>query len=305
MGTVIEHVAVARPGWRDRHSALRLAVAAARDCLGRAGCDASELDLVVNVGIYRDRNMGEPALAALIQNDIGANPEDPHPGGHGTFSFDVANGTCGVLTALQIVDGFLRAQTIHRALIVASDADPGRGMSEAFPFSPTGAALLCGWGAEGSGIGRPVWVNAEGRPPSALTATVGYTDARNVLRVATTPDIDERFAEAAAEATRDCLAANSIDLSQVDAIVTAPARPGYRVALAQRLGLAADRIDIADDSGTHTAALAGALVPALQRLPAGAQALLVAAGAGVTAGAALYRQPPTGAGGAARPRREG
>jgi 3-oxoacyl-[acyl-carrier-protein] synthase III len=52
---------------------------------------------------------GEPAIAALIQEDIGANPEDPHDDAHGTFSFDIANGTFGVLIALQIVDGFLRS----------------------------------------------------------------------------------------------------------------------------------------------------------------------------------------------------
>ncbi len=113
MGTVIDRVDVAHARWRDRHSALHLAVTAATDCLRRAGCDAHELDLVVNAGIYRDRNLGEPALAALIQDDIGANPEDPHTGGHGTFSFDVANGACGVLTALQIVDGFLRTHSIR------------------------------------------------------------------------------------------------------------------------------------------------------------------------------------------------
>ena len=43
-----------------------------------------------------------------------------------------------MLTALQIVDGFLRSHTIDRALVVASDADPGRRMSEHFPFSPAG-----------------------------------------------------------------------------------------------------------------------------------------------------------------------
>ena len=97
MGTVIDRVDVAHPRWRGRHSALHLAVTAAKDCLQRAGCDPGELDLVINAGIYRDRNLGEPAFAALIQDDIGANPEDPHAGAHGTFSFDVANGACGVL----------------------------------------------------------------------------------------------------------------------------------------------------------------------------------------------------------------
>src|SRR6476620_11719056 len=108
MGTVIERVQLAEGHWRDRHSALRLAVRAARDCLRDAGRRPHDIDLLINAGIYRDRNLGEPALAAMIQEDIGANPEDPHAGSHGTFSFDVMNGSCSVLTALQVVDGFLR-----------------------------------------------------------------------------------------------------------------------------------------------------------------------------------------------------
>jgi hypothetical protein len=159
MGTVIDRLDVTRGSWRSRHSALHLAVAAARACLHQAGRDPDDLDLLVNAGIYRDRNLGEPALAALIQDDIGANPEDPHDDAHGTFSFDVANGICGVLTALQIVDGFLRSHTIDRALVVASDADPGRGMSEHFPFSPAGAAMLCDWTDDDYGLRRVHWAN--------------------------------------------------------------------------------------------------------------------------------------------------
>jgi 3-oxoacyl-[acyl-carrier-protein] synthase-3 len=42
----------------------------------------------------------------------------------------------------------------------------------------------------------------------------------------------------------------------------------------------------------HTAALAAAFDGQVERLAAGTQLLFVVAGAGVTAGAALYRQPP-------------
>ena len=58
--------------------------------------------MLINAGIYREDSMGEPALAALIQEDIGANLGQPPIGGHGTFSFDLLNGTCGVITAIQI-----------------------------------------------------------------------------------------------------------------------------------------------------------------------------------------------------------
>ena len=260
MGTVIDRVDIAHSRWRDRHSALHLAVTAAKDCLQRAGCDPDELDLVVNAGIYRDRNMGEPALAALIQDDIGANPEDPHPGAHGTFSFDIANGACGVLTALQIVDGFLRAHSIHRALVVASDADPGHGMSEHFPFSASGAALLCGWSDDDYGLSRVSWVNTDGEDAEAFSATVGFADARNrpaIHRVgrygrANSPRPPRRRRGA-------CLdAASCARLSAIDMIVAAPARPGFRAALGDRLGVPVEPDQLADDERMHTAALAAA-----------------------------------------------
>jgi 3-oxoacyl-[acyl-carrier-protein] synthase-3 len=289
MGTVIDRVDVAHPRLRGRHSALHLAVTAAKDCLHRAGCDPDDLDLVVNAGIYRDRNLGEPALAALIQDDIGANPEDPHAGAHGTFSFDIANGACGVLTGLQIVDGFLRSRSIDRALVVASDADPGHGMSEHFGFSAAGAALLCGWTDDDSGLSRVSWVNTD--DTEAFSATVGFADARNVLRFNRSADMDERFAAAAAEAARACLDAQSVGLTDVDLIVAAPARPEYRAALSRLLGVPAEKIRVAADHRMHTAALAAAFEPEAERLPAGARVLFVAAGAGITAGAALYRQP--------------
>jgi 3-oxoacyl-[acyl-carrier-protein] synthase III len=293
MGTVIDRVDLVRPRWHDRHSALRLAVSAAKDCLQGAGCDADELDLVVNAGIYRDRNLGEPALAALIQDDIGANPEDPHAGAHGTFSFDIANGVCGVLTALQIVDGFLRTHSIHRALVVASDADPGHGMSERFAFSAAGAALLCRWTDDDYGLSRVSWVTADGADDAeTFSATVGFADARNVLRFHQSAAMDERFAAAGAEAVRACLDAQSAGLEDIDLIVAAPARPGYRAALSHLLGVPVEKIRVADDHRMHTAALAAALQPEAEKLAAGARVLFVAAGAGVTAGAALYRQPP-------------
>jgi 3-oxoacyl-[acyl-carrier-protein] synthase-3 len=294
MGTVIDRVDLAHPRWRDRHSALHLAVTAAKDCLQRAGCDPDELDLVVNAGIYRDRNLGEPALAALIQDDIGANPEDPHADAHGTFSFDIANGACGALTALQIVDGFLRTHTIHRALVVASDADPGHGMSEHFPFSAAGAALLCGWTDDDYGLSHVSWVNTNDGADEAETfsATVGFADRRNVLRFNQSAGMDEKFAAAAAEAVRACLEAQSVQLSDVDVIVAAPPRPGFRTALSNRLAVPVERITVADDERLHTAALAAAFDRQVEQLPVGTQVLLVAAGAGGTAGAALYRQPP-------------
>lgn len=289
MATVIDRIELAEGGWRSRHSALRLAVKAATDCLHNAGRQPHNVDLLINAGVYRDRNLGEPALAAMIQEDIGANPEDPHAGSHGTFSFDVANGSCGVLTALQIVDGFLKSRAIDCALVVASDADPGHGMSERFPFSPAGAALLCTWADDDRGLGRTHWTSVPDSRES-FSATVGLVDHRNVLRFDVSPTADELFADAAAAAAEQCLRAESLALDEIDAVVAAPPTPGFRAALASRLGIPVERVVVADDEHLHTAALAAALCGAGTRQGPGGRILLVAAGAGVTAGAALYRR---------------
>ncbi|BAX93399.1 3-oxoacyl-[acyl-carrier-protein] synthase III C-terminal domain-containing protein [Mycobacterium shigaense] len=288
MGTVIDQIAIVKGVWRQRHSALRVAVLAADQCLRTGARSAHDVDLLVNAGIYRDRNLGEPALAALIQHDIGANPEDPHLGAHGTFSFDIANGSCGVLSALQIVDGFLGSRAVDCALVVASDANPGHRMSEHFPFAPFGAALLCSWTDDDSGLGRTYWANDPAHG-DAIKATVQMTGDRNVLRVAATADSDERLADTAAEAAKACLHDCGCAASDVAAIVAAPAGRAYQKALAARLGVPAGRVTVAAAERMHTAALAAAFDQARRGTRGDARILLVAAGAGLTAGAVLYR----------------
>jgi 3-oxoacyl-[acyl-carrier-protein] synthase III len=289
MGTVIDGLEVTRGSWRSRRSALHLAVTAAKGCLAHAGMSPTELDLVINAGIYRDRNLGEPALAAIIQDDIGANTEDPHRDAHGTFSFDIANGVCGVLTALQIADGFLRSHTISRALIVASDADPGRGTSERFPFSPVGAAVLCKWSDDNHGLGPVHWVSAA-ENAEMFRATVEFNGSRNILRVHQAAVMDLELATAGARAARRCLDEADVDLSDVAVIAAAPANARYRAELAVQLGVPVERISVAADDGMHTASLVAALTDESEMISPG-RTLLIAAGAGVVAGAALYGAP--------------
>ncbi|MBO0880701.1 MAG: 3-oxoacyl-ACP synthase [Mycobacterium sp.] len=248
------------------------------------------MDLLINAGIYRNRNLGEPALAAIIQEDIGANPEDPHSDAHGTFSFDIANGACGVLTGIQVADGFLRSHTVSRALVVASDADPGRGKSERFPFSPVGAALLCRWSDDNDGLGQFHWTNLPDDGEN-FRATIAFDESGNVLRFRESAALHIKLATAGAQAVRRCLDEAALDLSDVAVIVAAPANHRYHQELGERLGVAVERIAVANDEHIHTAALVAALEREALTAPAGAQILLVTAGAGIVAGAALYRMP--------------
>src|ERR1700694_2175564 len=145
MGTIIEASATATATAHQRSmtpGALELADVAARSCLERANRTAEELDVLVNAGVYHDRILSEPAFASLIQEDIGANLGHPSGAGHGTFSFDVYNGACGLLTGIHLVDGMLASGTVELGMVVASDMDPEPGVSEGFTFPGVGGAVL-------------------------------------------------------------------------------------------------------------------------------------------------------------------
>lgn len=308
MATIIEAVGVAVGGrWRRRlaprpRGARKLADAAARIALDRAGLAASDVDLLISAGLYHDRNLGEPALAALIQEDIGANPEDPHEDAHGTFSFDVANGSCGMLTGLQVADGFLRAGSCRHVVVVASDDDPGHRLAPGFPFAPTGGAIVCGWrhGAEGV-VGfrfanRPdnqVAGESDGeRSAEGLRATVAFERGRNLLTIEEAPEFAADAGAWAGDVASKLLVDHGLTARDIDVVVANPQVPDLLAALTHSLGAAPDAL-VATSSGrrAHTAGLAVALdtVPSSEQLR-GRTVLLVSAGAGPIAGAALLRQ---------------
>lgn len=289
MATLIEAVVTARGGWRRRHSALRLAVDAARGALEMTGRCPTEVQLLVNAGLFRDRNLGEPALAPLIQEDLGANPEDPHPGRRGTFSFDVANGACGVLSALQVADRFLRARTVDTVLVVTSDADPGHGLAPEFPFDPAGGALLCSWSEDRSGLGSFRW-HTSADCGQLFRATLGEGEGRNVLAIHEEPEFAPEAGKAAAVASLELLEHEGVEAADVDLVVASPDRDTYREAFSAETGIPCDRV-VSAGPRLHTVGFVAALefASASGRLAASRTVLFVCGGAGVTAGAALYR----------------
>lgn len=287
MPTTIDSVATITGGRGRRPSAHGLADAVARRALDRAGLPPGEVDLLINAGLYHDRNLGEPALAALIQKDIGANPEDPHAGGHGTFSFDVANGACGMLTGLQVADGFLRAGTIRHALIVASDARPARRLARGFPFAPTGAAIVCGWRPDGRGIQAFRIAHPPTDTGGGLRATVAFAGGRNRLTIAEEAGFATAAGAWAGEVAAKLLADHGLHPGDIDVVAANPLTPAFLDALAERLGVDRDRIvEPPGGRAAHTAGLGMALAAAG---PDTGTALLVSAGAGPVARAALLR----------------
>ncbi|MGB8650614.1 MAG: 3-oxoacyl-[acyl-carrier-protein] synthase III C-terminal domain-containing protein [Mycobacteriales bacterium] len=303
MGAVIQAAATARPShWPLTHGARRLADAAVASCLQQAGVASDDLDLLVNVGVFRERGLGEPALAALIQEDIGANLEHPPTGGHGTFSFDLDNGACGVLTGAHLVRGFLESGAVHQGVVVASDSGPGPVHADHMPYAEAGGALLLGWAAQTSGLvahRAETFPEFEGLAQSHWSwqpapHRVPHTrDGHNTLVVTERPGYHERAADCAAEVARRFLGDHDVTAGAVDLLIATHA-PGFADALADRLGIRHSRVlHVGEDMSTaYTAAPVAAIETAMRqgRWADAHTVLLVAAGAGISVAVSLYRQ---------------
>ena len=291
MGTIIEAAATAP---ESSLGAVQLAGAAARFCLKRAGRTPGELGLLINAGAYLDNNISEPAIAALIQEDIGANLQR-HPGrGPGTFSFDVRNGACGLLTGIYLADGMLASGAVKTAMVVAADADPDPGVSEGFGFSAVGGAILLGTDNQRAGFTAfrfetfPEFADLFQSDVDWHQATPDGT-GRNILTVKVAHSYATRAAECAESTTRELAAASALGLGDVGLLVATASVPGFDGELAKRLGIPAGRVASLPGSlaRAHTAAPAVALEPA--DLAAAGTTMFVSAGAGITVVAALYR----------------
>jgi 3-oxoacyl-[acyl-carrier-protein] synthase III len=304
MGTIIEACASATAAAHQRSltpGALELADSAARSCLERANRSAEELDLLINVGVFHDKILSEPAFASLIQEDIGANLSQPAGAGHGTFSFDVYNGACGMLTGIHLVDGMLASGTVELGMVVASDMDPEPGISEGFSFPGAGGAVLLSQDDSRSGFTAFRFATF----PEFAELFQSYVDwhddaghglgpgptgpGRNILTVEITESYATQALTCAESTVRELADAQGLDLVDVDLLVATASVPGFADGLATRLGVSAERVaTLPDDlAGAHTAAPAVALESA--PLEAGSTTLFVSAGAGITVAVALYR----------------
>jgi 3-oxoacyl-[acyl-carrier-protein] synthase-3 len=305
MGAQIEAVATtrSREGLFAKR-ALRLADDAAKVCLQRAGREAHELDLLINAGIYRDENLGEPALAALIQEDIGANPGHPTGAHHGTFSFDVANGGCGVLTGVQLLDGFLCSGSARLGMVVASDTKPGRGVRGGFPFPRVGGALLLCPGDEEKGFTQfhfetfpefeDLFESRVSWRPGRLRWLPGMRAGRNVLVVEEKEGYRTRCVDCAEEAASRFLRRVALKVADIDLLVPSRSPIGFADELAGRLGVPTHGVAEASEDleGAHTAGPIVALEAAMHggQFQEARHVLFVAVGAGIVVGLALYRK---------------
>lgn len=298
MGAIIQSTGVSLNG---SVSSLELSVQAGNACIKNAGLEANDIDVLISVGIYHDDNIVEPAMAPLIQKSLGINPDPIHDGTMKfTFCFDLYNGACGFINALQVADSLLTTGQAKHILIVSADTHPSKTVRSDFPFKPVGAALLMGRESDRDKGFKDFYINTSTNGYSGLIGGADMMDwqkngikgrAHIVIRE------EEGFMKAlhdfSIQSAENYLKTCNIDLHNINFLITSQQEKDFTKRMYDGIGLNGIKrsVNIFKQYGDpHTSSLPLGLHEIIVNgeLKENDTVMMVAAGSGLTAAFATY-----------------
>ena len=288
-----------RTGIRERHIAASgeacsdLAVQAGRRALAAAGLAASDLDLILVATCTGDYPL--PATACLVQHQLGATK---------AAACDLSAACCGFVYALSVADAYVRTGMRH-VLVIGSEV-----MSAITDWSDRNTCILFGDGAGAAVVSASdgergilsTHLRSDGSLCELITVPAGgsRTPLSEQVVAERTHFIkmkgNETFKVAVRtleEIARETLAANQLQVEDLDLYVPHQANMRILKAVMERLGLPLEKVmlNLEHYGNTSAASIPIALDEAVRagRVQDGSLVMLGAFGAGLTWASALIR----------------
>jgi 3-oxoacyl-[acyl-carrier-protein] synthase-3 len=238
-----------RTGMKERHIAAEgeytstLATRAARQAMEMAGVAPDELDLIVLASVTPDFPF--PATACIVQHNLGA---------VNAAAFDISAACSGFLYGLSVVDNFMKAGSVKKALVIGAEV-----LSRIVDWSDRNTCVLFGDGA-----GAVVLESAEG--DRGILSTHIHSDgsywellnqpACGSRNPASQKIIDERLmflrmqgndvfklaVRAMEDAALEALAANNLQTTDIDLFIPHQANRRIIDAIGKRLKLNEEQV---------------------------------------------------------------
>jgi len=296
MGAVVKAISLSKPILNlFRKGALALESKAAKECMKDINFNPNKLDILINAGIYRDDHIIEPAAATLIQREAGANPL--FNAKHRTFSFDLDNGPCGVLTGIQLIDGYLQSGIMNYGMIVAGDSDPRPGLQHGYNFDPIGGAILLEPGKDGKGFVK-FKTNTYLKHKYDFTSQIEWMAENggkktHYLVMRNTKCYLRKCIRLSSRSFEDFTKEAGIKPEKVDLVITSQSPEGLIEGFAKKTGLGKKVVDVTKTFGNlHTAGPMAALKQAMDdgRFGRARNVVFLTVGAGITVSMALYKK---------------
>lgn len=258
MGTLIKETSIFIGNGQD--SSIDLAARAVNEVIEKNGANKRDINLLINIGTHRDNNIAEPAIASLIQkrSRLNLNPTSKQIAlNKGTFSFDVLKGTCGFLTAIQVVDSFFRSGLYQKAIIVSSNVHPSGNKLPEFPFTPSGAAMLLERTGDDRGFKDIVYKTSENGSVGIeqYIDTIGSgKDGRKRIEIEIADDYTQRLKKFVLKTIMEFIDKGVFCLQEINHIITSTPSKEFGRDIADSLGYKKNTlIEVYDYYGdTHT-----------------------------------------------------
>jgi 3-oxoacyl-[acyl-carrier-protein] synthase III len=275
-----------------RQGSVQNAAHAAKACLGNSGLDPSQLGLLIHAGVYRDEFISEPAIAAFIAGDIGANDDIQTVDSPTTLAFDVLNGAVGFLNACHVATQMIGSGKVEHAMVVASEIENNttESLHPRLGVHQTGSAVILARGDDTVGFGKFVF-HHDPEHAGALTTYTRQAGGQTWLHIDREPKLTTHYLDCIPAAVEELLHSEGLDGSDI-AVVIPPFLPtGDRAELANRIGIDSARfVEFADNSDPFTSSLPFGLQYAWRHglVQSGDIGLIITAGSGLQVGCTTY-----------------
>lgn len=286
----LESIGISAP--RDtlfKQRSLDHAVKAGRAALKLSRCQARDVEVLINTGVYRDKHYAEPAFACFIQKELDINVEFR---GRQVLSFDLVNGGCGMLNATHVISNMMRSGVARVGMVVASETNADRRPDPSYTYASSGAALVLDLSPVSSeGFGAFVFRTFE-QHSELYSSVVSLAQKHGRLFIRKEQELEQTYLDKIPEVWQALLAEESITADEIDLVCASQVSPTFVSALSAALKMPREKIvDISEmhaDTLTTSPFLAYAHARERGILRAGQKVAFLAVGSGVTVGAAIY-----------------
>jgi 3-oxoacyl-[acyl-carrier-protein] synthase III len=268
-------------------------VHAAKACLDASGVAPSEVGLLIHAGVYRDEFISEPAIAAFIAGDIGANEDIQGADGAKTLAFDVLNGGVGFLNACQVATQMIGGGKVDHAMVVVAETENNTAESgdPLLGVDQTGSAVLLSGGDDSVGFGRFVF-HHDPEHADALTTYTRQAQGHTWLHIDREPKLTTHYLDCIPAAVDELLQLEGLDRSDISVVIPPFLSAGDRTELATRIGIDSRRfVEFQGEADPFTSSVPLGLQQAWRHglVKPGDICLIITVGSGLQVGCTTYR----------------
>jgi len=269
------------------------AVHAAKACLDDSGVAASQLGLLIHAGVYRDEFISEPAIAAFIAGDIGANDDIHGADGTKTLAFDVLNGGVGFLNACQVATQMIGGGKVDHAMVVVSETENNTAESgdPLLGVDQTGSAVVLSGGDDSVGFGRFVF-HHDPEHADALTTYTRQAQGHTWLHIDREPKLTTHYLDSIPAAVDELLQLEGLDRSDISVVIPPFLSAGDHTELAKRISIDSTCfVEVSGEADPFTSSVPLGLAHVWRHGLAepGDIGLIITVGSGLQVGCTTYR----------------